>query len=48
MVQTSQCKKDPQATRLKQEDWEVHKENMELTITKYKLAKEDPVSEITL
>ena len=48
MVQTSQRKKDLQATKLKQEDWEVYKEKMELAIAEYKLAKEDPASKVTL
>ena len=42
MVQKSQHKTDPQATKLKQEDQEVDKEKMELAIAEYRLAKEDP------
>jgi hypothetical protein len=48
MVQISQHKKDCQAMKLKQEDWEVYKEKMELAIAEYKLAKEDPASKVTL
>ena len=48
MVQTSQCMKELQATKLKQEDQELYKEKMEVTITEYKLAKEDPAIKITL
>ena len=48
MVCISQHKKDLQAAKLKQEDWEVYKEKMELAIAEYRLLKEDPASKVTI